>query len=255
MAVIFDIQRCGMHDGPGIRTVVFLKGCPLRCRWCHNPEGIDPAPQTLHYPDKCIGCGRCAEGCYTGARTLCGREMTVEEVMEPILADKAYYGTEGGVTLSGGEPQMQADFALALTRACHENGIKVAIETSMALYHPELLREMDLIIADVKVWDSARHKEYVGADNQPILANIRKADTLGIPMLIHTPVIPGVNDTPAEITAIRDFVRSLAHGIGYELLPYHPFGTGKQKALGQEPTRFPEPEADSMTQLRSYAVL
>lgn len=255
MAVIFDIQRSGMHDGPGIRTVVFFKGCPLRCTWCHNPEGIDPKPQTLLYPDKCIGCGRCAEGCYTGARTLCGRELTVDEVMEPILADKAYYGAEGGVTLSGGEPQLQGEFALALTRACHEQGIKVAIETSMALYRPDLLAEMDLIIADVKVWDTARHQKYVGICRDTILDNVRRADTLGVPMLFHTPVIPGVNDTEAEITAIRDFVRGLKHTVGYELLPYHPFGMDKQAALGQEPVRFPEPTAEQMTRLRLCAQL
>ena len=255
MAMIFDIQRSGMHDGPGIRTVVFFKGCPLRCRWCHNPEGIDPVPQILHYPDKCIGCGRCAEGCYTGARTLCGREMTVGEVLEPILADQPYYGTRGGVTLSGGEPQMQADFALELTRACHQNGVGVAVETSMALYREDLLREMDLIIADIKVWDTARHREYVGVGNEAILEHIRRADALGVPLLFHTPVIPGVNDTEAEITAIRDFVRGLKNAVGYELLPYHPFGIDKQKALGRESTRFPEPDAEKMAKLRACAVL
>lgn len=253
--MVFDIQRSGMHDGPGIRTVVFFKGCPLRCRWCHNPESWAFEPQELRYPAKCIGCGRCAEGCYTGARILCGREMTVEELMEPILSDKPYYGTDGGVTLSGGEPQAQADFALELTRACHKNGVKVAIETSMAVYRPDLLGEMDLIIADIKVWDTARHKEYVGVGNEAILGHIRRADTLGVPMLIHTPVIPGVNDTQEEITAIRDFIRGLKNVVGYELLPYHPFGTDKQVALGQEPVRFPEPTAEKMTYLRSCAVL
>lgn len=255
MAVIFDIERSGMHDGPGIRTVVFFKGCPLRCRWCHNPEGIATEPQILHYPDKCIGCGRCAEGCYTGARTLCGREMTVEQLLEPILADRPYYGAEGGVTLSGGEPQLQADFALELTRACHQHGVGVAIETSMAIYREDLLREMDLIIADIKVWDTARHKEYVGVGNEAILDHIRRADTLGVPLLIHTPVIPGVNDTQEEITAIRDFVRSLKNAVGYELLPYHPFGVDKQMALGREPVRFPEPTAEMMACLRQCARL
>lgn len=181
--------------------------------------------------------------------------MTVEELMEPILSDKPYYGTDGGVTLSGGEPQAQADFALELTRACHKNGVKVAIETSMAVYRPDLLGEMDLIIADIKVWDTARHKEYVGVGNEAILDHIRQADTLGVPMLIHTPVIPGVNDTQEEITAIRDFIRGLKNVVGYELLPYHPFGTDKQVALGQDPVRFPEPTAEKMTYLRSCAAL
>lgn len=250
MAVIFDIERCGMHDGPGIRTVVFFKGCPLRCRWCHNPESWDFTPQEMYYPEKCIGCGGCAAGCYTGARTICGRDMTVEQVMEPIMADKSYYGADGGVTLSGGEPQAQAEFALALTEACHAAGVRVAIETSMALYHPELLGAVDLIIADVKVWDPALHREYVGVDNAPILENIRRADTLGVPILVHTPVIPGVNDTVAEITAIRDFVKSLRHAVGYELLPYHPFGLDKARAAGMEMPCFAEPTKEQMEQLR-----
>ncbi len=255
MAIVFDIERSGMHDGPGIRTVIFLKGCPLRCRWCHNPESWSFEPQEMYYPEKCIGCGHCAEGCYSGARTLCGREMTLDEVMEPILADKPYYGTDGGVTLTGGEPQAQAAFALEVTRACHANGISVAIETSMALYRPELLAELDLIIADIKIWDPARHREYVGIDNAVILDNLRRADTLGVPILIHTPVIPGVNDTEAEITAIRAFVQSLKNAIGYELLPYHIFGVDKSRALGQEAERFSEPTAEQMARLRACAAL
>ena len=253
MAVIFDIQRSGMHDGPGIRTVVFFKGCPLRCRWCHNPESWDVAPQELFYPEKCISCGGCAEGCYTGARTLCGREMTVEKVLEPIVADKPYYGAEGGVTLTGGEPQMQADFAAALADACHAEGIAVAIETSMVLYHPDLLRKMDLIMADVKVWNDTRHREYVGVSNAPILENLRKADTLGVPILVRTPVIPTVNDTVEEIAAIRDFVKSLKHAVGYELLPYHPFGLDKARAMGLDMPRFPEPTKKQMERLRAIA--
>lgn len=255
MAVIFDIQRSGMQDGPGIRTVVFFKGCPLRCRWCHNPESWDAAPQTLFYPDKCIGCGGCADGCYSGARTLCGGDMTVAEVMVPILADKAYYGTDGGVTLTGGEPQMQADFAAALTDACSAEGIGVAIETSMAVYRPDLLRKMSLLLVDVKMWDDTRHREYTGVGNAAILDNIRRADTLGVPILVRTPIIPTVNDTEAEIAAIRDFVRSLTHAVGYELLPYHPFGQDKARALGLTVPTFPEPTAEQMARLRRIATL
>ena len=253
MAVIFDIQRSGMHDGPGIRTVVFFKGCPLRCRWCHNPESRETAPQELFYPEKCISCGGCAAGCYTGARTLCGREMTVEEVLAPILADKPYYGAEGGVTLTGGEPQLQADFAAALTDACRARGIGVAIETSMAVYRPDLLSKMTLIMADVKLWDDARHREYVGVGNAAILENIRKADALGVPLLIRTPVIPTVNDTAEEIAAIRDFVGTLHNAVGYELLPYHPFGLDKARALGLDMLRYPEPTKEQMERLRRIA--
>lgn len=253
MAVIFDIERSGLHDGPGIRTVVFFKGCPLRCRWCHNPESWEASPQELYYPEKCISCGGCAAGCYTGARTLCGKDLSVEEVMQPILADKPFYGTEGGVTLTGGEPQMQADFAAALTNACHRHGIGVAIETSMALYRPDLLAQMDLIMADIKLWDDARHREYTGASNVAILENIRKADTLGVPILIRTPVIPTVNDTAEEIAAIRDFVKTLKHAVSYELLPYHPFGLDKARALGLTMPRYPEPTKEQMERLKTYA--
>lgn len=255
MAIIFDIERSGLHDGPGIRTVVFFKGCPLRCRWCHNPESWDTAPQTLHYPEKCISCGGCAEGCYTGACSVCGKEMTVEEVLAPIVADKPYYGTEGGVTLTGGEPQMQADFALALTEACHKEGIGVAIETSMAMYRPDLLENMSLIMADIKLWDDARHREYTGVSNVAILDNLRKADTLGVPILVRTPVIPTVNDTAEEIAAIRDFVKTLKNAVGYELLPYHPFGLDKARAMGLDMPRFTEPTKEQMETLRTCAKL
>ena len=212
-------------------------------------------PQTLHYPDKCIACGGCADGCYTGARTLCGGEMTVEEVMKPILADKPYYGTDGGVTLTGGEPQMQPDFAAALTDACREQGISVAIETSMALYRPDLLAKMRLIMVDVKMWDDTRHREYTGVGNAAILENIRKADTLGVPILVRTPVIPTVNDRVEEIAAIRDFVKTLKHAVGYELLPYHPFGLDKAAAMGLDMPRFPEPTKEQMETLRAVACL
>ena len=255
MAVIFDIQRGSLQDGPGVRTVVFFKGCPLRCRWCHNPESWEMAPQTLHYPDKCIACGGCAEGCYTGARTLCGAAMSVEDVMKPILADKPYYGADGGVTLTGGEPQMQADFAADLTAACHRHGIGVAIETSMALYHPDLLSQMDLIIADIKMWDDTRHTEYTGVGNAAIIENIRRADTLGVPLWIRTPIIPTVNDTVEEISAIRDFVKTLRHAAGYELLPYHPFGLDKAQAMGLDMPRYPEPTDERMETLRAVACL
>lgn len=253
MAVIFDIQRCGLRDGPGVRTVVFFKGCPLRCRWCHNPEGWDGNPQTLYYPEKCISCGGCADGCYTGARTLCGTEMSVQDVMRPVLADKPYYGIEGGVTLTGGEPQWQADFALALTAACREQGVSVAIETSMAVYRPDLLVQMDWIIADIKIWDDARHREYTGVGNAAILEHIRRADTLGVPMLIRTPIIPTINDTAEEIAAIRDFVKTLRHAVGYELIPYHPFGLDKAQAMGVDMFRYPEPTKEQMEWLCAVA--
>lgn len=109
MSVVTDIERASVHDGPGIRTVVFFKGCPLKCAWCHNPECISPNPEMMFYPEKCIGCGQCEKGCYSGAKVMCGREMTDEEIMKEILSDRDYYGTDGGVTFSGGEPMMQKE--------------------------------------------------------------------------------------------------------------------------------------------------
>ena len=130
-ALVTDIQRFSLHDGPGIRTTVFLKGCPLRCAWCHNPECISFEKETLFYPEKCIGCGKCAEGCYSGAKTLCGKEMSVKEVFTDILADRSFYGAEGGLTVSGGEPLAHAPFVGELVSLCKEAGIHTAIETSL----------------------------------------------------------------------------------------------------------------------------
>ena len=179
--------------------------------------------------------------------------MTVEEALKPILADKPYYGADGGVTLTGGEPQLQADFAKELTEACRKNGIRVAIETSMVLYCPDLLSQMSLIMADVKLWDDARHREYTGVGNTAILENIRQADALGVPILVRTPIVPTVNDRVEEVAAIRDFVCSLKHAVGYELLPYHPFGLDKAQALGLDMPRYPEPTAEQMEILRAVA--
>ena len=139
--LIADIQRCSIHDGPGIRTTVFLKGCPLSCVWCHNPECISPEPQTLFYPEKCIGCGFCAEGCYTGARVTCGREMTPEEVFREIERDAPYYGADGGLTVSGGEPLMQADFCAALLDICKSRGVHRAVETSLLFWNPQVMEK------------------------------------------------------------------------------------------------------------------
>ena len=253
--IVTDIERFSTHDGPGIRTVVFLKGCPLHCAWCHNPECISPTPQEMFYPARCIGCGKCSEGCYSGARVTCGREMTVDEVMAEVLRDRAYYGQTGGLTVSGGEPMAQPDFTAALIEACHREGISVAMESSMISYDERILSGLSLLMADIKVMDDEVHRKFTGVSNRRILENLRKADTLGIPMLIRTPIIPEVNDTRENIEATRDFLRTLCNAKGYELLPYHPLGEAKAQALGLCRPSFSIPTKEKMEELRTYADL
>ena len=253
--VVADIERFSTHDGPGIRTVVFFKGCPLACAWCHNPECISFEPEVLFYPDKCIHCGQCDKGCYAGARVPCGKRMTVDEVMTQILMDKPYYGETGGVTFSGGEPQCQPEFLDALIDACRREGIRTAIETSMIVYHPEVLQKLDLIMADVKVMDDEVHQAFTGVSNRLILEHFRQADGLNIPIIVHTPIVPEVNADRESVTAIRDFVKTLRNAQKLELLPYHPLGVDKGRASGRVERTFSVPSQQLMKELQSYADL
>ena len=254
-AFITEIQRFSIHDGPGIRTVVFLKGCPLRCTWCHNPECISFEQQMMSYPEKCIGCGKCAEGCYSGAKVVCGREMTPHEVLQEIMQDRVYYGSNGGMTLSGGEPLAHPTFSRELLQLCRDAGIDTALETSLYRYDEEILSLADHIMTDIKIWDSQSHRIHTGIDNSEILENLRCADKLGIPITVRTPIIPTVNDTVENIQHTAEFLRTLKHIVNYELLPYHPLGTEKAKALGWEITKYPIPTKEQMEELRRYADL
>lgn len=255
MTLVADIERCSTHDGPGLRTVVFLKGCPLHCAWCHNPECISFDAEELFYADKCIGCGHCKEGCVAGARVTCGREMTADEVFAEVFADRDYYGKNGGVTVSGGEPLAHPAFTKELLYKCRENNIGTAVETSLYRYDEEILSLIDVLMTDIKIFDSAEHKKYTGIGNEEILANIKRADTLDVPIIVRTPVVTGVNDSADNIKQTAQFVRRLKNAVKYELLPYHPLGLSKARALGRDMTEFSSPTKEKMEELRQYAYI
>lgn len=252
---IVDIQRASVHDGPGLRTTVFFKGCPLRCAWCHNPESVSFDKEELYYPEKCIGCGHCAEGCFSGARVACGRDVTAEELLREILQDKPFYRSQGGVTFSGGEPMAQKAFLGQMITLCRGNGIHTAVETSMTIYDGDILSRLDLIMADLKIWDEEKHRQYCGGSARLIRENLTRAAELGVPIIVRTPVIPGVNDSEEELRAIAGFLAPLKNVIRYELLPYHPLGLEKARALGREQTGFPVPTRERMEALRQSCQL
>ena len=273
--LITDIQRFSLNDGPGIRTTVFFKGCNMRCAWCHNPETLSNERELMFYPDKCIGCGKCfgvcpsgaqrteggihvvdrsqciacgkcAEVCYAEALTMIGREMTVEQIMAEIVQDKAYYeASGGGVTLSGGEVLCHADFALSLARACRAEGIPVAIETNLSFPYEHikpLLSEVDLVMADLKLFDDEAHKQYVGVSNKNTLDNLAR---VGKPLIVRTPLIPEVTDTKENLRAIGEFLAGLDNLLCYQLLNFNPLGASKYRGLDAEnPFRDARPRSD-----------
>lgn len=301
--MVFNIQRFSIHDGPGIRTTVFLKGCTLSCFWCHNPEGRRKVPEIQFYPDRCIaclecvtkcvndahvfrdnlhvylrnlcvGCGLCVETCYSEALMKTGNLMTVDAVMEEILRDRLFYDTsEGGVTLSGGEPVLQPEFSLEILQRCKDEGLHTAIETcgNYAWREVEpLLPFTDLIMMDLKHLDEARHREITGASNKKVLENASHFAKTDKPIIFRTPVVPSVNDNEEDIRAIAGFIKELAdervaqsNGTGspsaiqYELLAFHRLASDKYKSLGLEykARDFQPPSKEKMEQLVMVARL
>ncbi|MFO1477942.1 MAG: glycyl-radical enzyme activating protein [Verrucomicrobiota bacterium] len=219
--IVFDIQRGSFHDGPGVRTTVFLKGCPLRCAWCHNPESWSPDIQPA---------------CADGRNKTCGREITAGEVLETAVKDRAYYmESGGGLTVSGGEPTQQFEFCLALLRLAREAGIHTCLDTC-GFNRPEiflaLLPWVDLFLWDYKATGRERHLELTGVDNELILCNLELLARNRANILLRCPMVPGVNDTPDHFQALAELSRRHPGLKGIELLPYHATGRGKYATLG-----------------------
>lgn len=263
--IVFDIQRYSLHDGPGIRTVVFLKGCPLRCKWCCNPESWKKEPQLSYLPARCIGCGACEstcpqgaihrEGdsirfdqslctscgscvaeCYPQARLMSGKKMNTAQVMDQVMKDWKYYErTGGGITLSGGEMALQWAFAEALLAHAKERHLHTAVETTG--YAPwehleKIFRYTDLVLYDLKHMDSALHKKYTGVENERILENLRRAADMGKEIIIRIPLIPGCNDDTGNLQATAEYIAGLKKIQEVHLLPYHMLGVSKYPMMG-----------------------
>lgn len=262
--MIFDIQRFSVHDGPGIRTIVFFKGCQLRCEWCCNPESqkfhkqlmvsskncircrncqqecpvdaISFNPELTIDRDKCTDCGKCEVECFSEALTMSGKEMSITELIKELRKDEIHFRkSNGGITLSGGEVLAQPEFATELLKACQEEGWHTAIETS-GFTRPEnlekVLQYVDLVLLDIKHIDNLKHKKFVGQSNDLILKNAKLiADFPNVSLSIRIPIIPGFNDTPQEIAEIALIALRLGTVTQVHLLPYHGFGSNKYTFL------------------------
>jgi len=234
---------------PKFALPYFFKGCPLSCVWCHNPESQSPRRELLVYPHKCVGCGRCAGvtedtedfTCYHGAKELCGKETTVDEVLEEVMKDQPFYETSGGgITLSGGEPLYQAEFAEALLSEAKKRGLHTAVETAGLIKTDTLLRlaeHIDLFLFDYKETDPVRHKDYTGVDNRLILENLRALSKAGKPIILRCPIIPGYNDREEHYKGITAMANELATVKEINIEPYHSLGDGKYEAEGRTATK------------------
>jgi len=281
---IFDIQRFSVHDGPGIRTLVFFKGCPLNCLWCSNPESKSHTPQLFVVKDNCIRCGQCtkvcptgavfydgqlkvdrdkccecglcSEVCYPGALTMTGREWSVDELINELKKDEIHYRkSNGGITLSGGEPLAQPEFARDLLKACKANGWHTAIETSGVTTEEVwdmLLPHLDMVLLDIKHMNANKHKKFTGLDNKSVLRSAMKlASVARTELILRVPVVPGFNDETLEIAEIACLAKIL--GVKkLHLLPYHPYGEKKYGDLGMKfDLTFTVPTADLMQELKT----
>ena len=240
-ATIFEVREFCLHDGPGIRTTVFFKGCPLRCAWCHNPEGLSPEPEMLFKSAKCHHCGNCQNGgdCPHGARVMCGRRWTVSELVQEIRGNADMLRSSGGgVTFSGGEPLMQAKFLCALADELKTGTVPVhlALETSgyaPAAVYQEAVGKMDLVFQDLKHPDSVEHKRWTGVDPAPIHANLAWLKASGKPFVARIPLIPGVNDSDDAKEGFARLLEGKSGLLRVELLPYHLTAAAKYPFTGR----------------------
>ena len=270
--LITEIQRYSLQDGPGIRTTIFLKGCPLHCPWCHNPETQDPKREFYFYADKCTHCGRCVEvcptgassmevgpdnepvlkidrtkcircmkcvdACLSGARSVVGREFTLDEIVKEAVSDRPFFkNSGGGVTISGGEPLAFPEFTLELAKRLKDEQVHVAMETSCFQKWEKiqpLLEFIDLFLVDIKSLDPDKHKKTIGCSLEPILENIERLIEADAYVRIHLPIIPGFNDSDDDFDAYIDFLSKFADRlVGVDILPYHVYGEGKYDFLGR----------------------
>lgn len=263
---VFNIQRFSVNDGPGIRTTIFLKGCPLNCLWCHNPESIRPEPEISFSRQFCRGCGRCVsvcrkgcikvadtaeldrnrcnlcgdcvKSCIFGALKIIGKYMSADEVMEEAIKDKHYYeASSGGITISGGEPMFQSVFTLEILKKAKQSSVHTCLETC-GFCDFEKLKECssytDIFLYDYKESDSMKHKRFTGAGNEIIRENLLKLDEIGKNIILRCPIIPGKNDTSGHFRGIAEMANRLKNVIEINVEPYHPIGKSKSQQIGRE---------------------
>ncbi len=279
---VTDIQRFCMHDGPGIRTTVFLKGCPLNCFWCHNPETKKARPELMFHETRCIGCGacfaceagvhsvsdnrhtvnfekcttcgRCIDLCPTKALTMAGTLMESSEIIDAVLKDKAFYRENGGLTLSGGEPMLHPDACIELLTLAKSHGLNTAVETCGFFdekYVEALCRVTDCFLWDIKDTDSERHKANTGASNEKILANLRLADKYNVPIILRCVILKGVNMDSEHISKVKALFSTLKNGVRVDFLPCHSLGNHKAEAIGAPKTDLTgfEPSKEDMSNI------